>query len=217
MKAPAQQMVVPLETNAGRSSQIFYNATKRALDLTLAAVGLVAVAPLLLLLGVLIKATSRGPVFYTQERVGQSGTVFTMYKLRSMRTDAEADGPQWCRKADNRVTPFGRFLRRAHLDELPQLINIVRGEMSLIGPRPERPHFVKKLKRQIPLYTARLSAKPGLTGLAQVKHGYDQTLEDVQRKLAYDLEYIRHAGLWLDAQILAQTALKIISGRAGQT
>jgi len=193
-----------------------HDQVKRPLELIFATVGLLLAAPVMLLCGIIIKLTSKGPVFYVQERLGQNGKPFQMYKLRSMTVDAETDGPQWCREGDPRVTPVGRFLRRTHLDELPQLINVARGDMSLIGPRPERPHFVAKLKGAVPLYTQRLSVRPGVTGLAQVKHHSDQTIEDVQTKLGYDLEYIRRACLFLDLRILALTAVKVIARRSGR-
>ncbi len=188
---------------------------RRATELVLVLVGLFVAAPVIMLLGIIVRLTSRGPALYTQERVGKGGKVFRIYKLRTMRTDAEADGPVWAKEADPRVTPVGKFLRKTHLDELPQLWNVLRGDMSLVGPRPERPCFVEKLRANVPLYAARLAVKPGITGLAQVKHGYDRTIEDVQVKLGYDLEYIKRACLLLDLHILALTAAKILSGRSG--
>ncbi len=134
-----------------------------------------------------------------------------MFKLRSMVADAEVrSGPVWCTERDPRITPLGRFLRATHLDELPQLINVLKGEMSLVGPRPERPVFVKKLSREIPNYMARLEVRPGITGLAQVCHGYDRTVEDVKRKLAYDLVYIRRMGWLVDMRILVATLRKAV-------
>lgn len=188
---------------------------RRAVELAVVLVGLLVAAPLIILFGIIVRLTSRGPALYTQERVGKGGKVFRIYKLRTMRIDAEAAGPVWAKEADPRVTPVGRFLRKTHLDELPQLLNVLRGDMSLVGPRPERPCFVEKLRANVPLYTARLAVKPGITGLAQVKHGYDRTIEDVQVKLGYDLEYIRRACLLFDLHILVLTAAKILAGRSG--
>jgi len=216
MKSTSLGLTNFLTTTAARHSAGFtHDRTKRPIELALAVVGLVVAAPVILVLGIITRLTSKGPMFYVQERIGRGGKPFRMYKLRTMRVDAEAGGPVWSTPADPRVTPFGRFLRKTHLDELPQLLNVVRGEMSLIGPRPERAHFVNKLQRSIPLYTARLAVKPGITGLAQVKHHYDRSMEDVQTKLAYDLEYVRRACLLLDLQIVALTVMKVIAGRGG--
>lgn len=192
-----------------------HDQVKRPVDLVVALLGLILVGPVMLLLGIIVKLTSKGPAFYVQERLGRSGKPFRIYKLRTMVADAEAAGPQWSRASDPRVTSIGRFLRKTHLDELPQLINVIRGDMSLIGPRPERPHFVAELRQVIPLYEGRLAVKPGVTGLAQVKHHYDRSLDDVRTKLQYDLEYVQRACLALDLQILALTAAKIIAGRSG--
>jgi len=202
-------------TAVRQAPEVVHDQLKRPFDLFVAAIGLLVAAPVLLVLAVIIKLTSKGPVFYVQERLGRGGKPFNMYKLRTMRVDAEKDGPKWCAQGDPRVTPVGRFLRKSHLDELPQLLNVLRSEMSLIGPRPERPCFVEQLKKDIPLYTARLAVRPGVTGLAQIKHRADQTIDDVQAKLGYDLEYIRRACLLLDLQIVALTAVKMVIGRSG--
>ncbi len=187
---------------------------KRLVDMVGAAVGLLVCAPLMALIALAVKLDSRGPIFYAQERLGRFGDVFKMRKFRTMRVDAEADGPVWAaRGRDPRVTPLGRILRRTHLDELPQLLNVLRGEMSLVGPRPERPCFVEKLDRAIPRYDQRLLVKPGITGLAQVHYRYDQTVADVKRKLRFDLLYVRRMCLLLDARILAWTVLVVVSGR----
>jgi len=170
----------------------------------------VVMLPVTALLAAIVKMTSEGPAFYKQTRVGKDGKLFDIIKLRTMYVDAEArTGPVWCKDNDPRVTPFGRFLRRTHLDELPQLFNVLKGEMSLVGPRPERPHFVEKLKKEIPHYEDRLRVKPGITGLAQVRHKYDETIEDVKRKVAYDLLYIRRMCLMVDLLILLLTTRKI--------
>lgn len=170
--------------------------------------------PLMAFIALLVKLTSRGPAFYKQERVGRNGRTFTLLKLRTMRVDAETQtGPIWSAGgSDPRVTPLGAFLRKTHLDELPQLINVLRGDMSLVGPRPERPHFVDRLKHEVPEYERRLSIRPGITGLAQIRAGADRTLRDVRRKLRLDLMYIRHMCWWLDFLILAKTVARVFAG-----
>jgi lipopolysaccharide/colanic/teichoic acid biosynthesis glycosyltransferase len=176
----------------------------------IALVLLILSSPLLLVLAFLVKVTSRGPAFYRQTRVGRGGRHYMMYKLRTMRVDAEKDtGPVWATKNDPRITPLGRFLRATHLDEFPQLLNVVRGEMALIGPRPERPEFVEKLAGKIPGYLDRLTVLPGITGLAQIHLPPDTDLESVRCKLQYDLEYIRRASFGLDLRILLCTALRL--------
>lgn len=172
---------------------------------------LIAFSPLIAVAAALVKLTSRGPAFYLQERVGLRGQVFKLIKLRSMYTDAESQtGPVWSSgKRDPRVTPLGRVLRKAHIDEMPQLINVLRGEMNLVGPRPERPYFVQKLSRDVPYYQARLSVKPGITGLAQVLAGPDHTIRDVRRKLKLDLRYIAEMCWWVDFRIMFSTIGKL--------
>jgi lipopolysaccharide/colanic/teichoic acid biosynthesis glycosyltransferase len=187
-----------------------YGTVKRAVDLTCAVVLLVLTAPLMLLSMLLIKLTSRGPVLYLQTRVGRGGRPFTIYKLRSMVHRCESlTGACWAIPGDPRVTPVGKLLRRTHLDELPQLWNVLRGDMSLVGPRPERPEFVPRLEQAIPHYRERLLARPGVTGLAQVQLPPDTDLESVRIKLAYDLHYTAHLGFWLDLRITLATALKM--------
>jgi lipopolysaccharide/colanic/teichoic acid biosynthesis glycosyltransferase len=174
-------------------------------------------APLLAVLIVLIPLDSRGPVFYRQRRVGQRGHPFDLLKLRTMRMDAEAGGPVWASDGgDPRITRLGRFLRRTRLDELPQLLNVLRGEMSFVGPRPERPHFVEQLRTVIPYYDARHEVKPGITGWAQVKFGYGSSLEDAERKLEYDLYYIKHMSWAFDSGILLYTAKVVLGGRGAR-
>jgi lipopolysaccharide/colanic/teichoic acid biosynthesis glycosyltransferase len=156
--------------------------------------------------GIVIKLTSPGPVFYTQERVGKDDRLFKIIKFRTMCVNAESqDGPVWAKKDDKRITTFGKFLRRTHIDELPQLINVIKGDMSIVGPRPERPFFVSKFKDNIPGYAKRLSIKPGITGLAQCYHKYDETIRDVQKKLRYDILYIKRMCWSLDLRIVWQT------------
>ncbi|PIW62618.1 MAG: hypothetical protein COW13_02580, partial [Candidatus Omnitrophica bacterium CG12_big_fil_rev_8_21_14_0_65_50_5] len=168
-----------------------YAVTKRIFDIVMSSVLLVLAWPLMLLAAVLVKITSPGPVIYSQIRVGLNGTCFKIYKFRTMRADAEKNtGAVWAKVDDNRITSIGKILRKTRIDELPQLFNVLTGNMSLIGPRPERPEFVETLKVQIPDYEKRLSVKPGITGLAQVYHKYDETIEDVKKKVDYDIKYI---------------------------
>ena len=187
---------------------------KRFVDFLGAVVGLVVTAPIMAIVALVIKLDSKGPILYSQERVGRFGDSFKIYKFRTMRMDAEANGPVWSAgDRDSRLTRVGGFLRRSHLDELPQLVNVFTGHMSLVGPRPERPCFVQELNVSIPSYDQRLLIKPGLTGLAQVHYRYDQSLADVRRKLRFDLLYIKRMCLALDAKILVWTLLVVITGR----
>jgi lipopolysaccharide/colanic/teichoic acid biosynthesis glycosyltransferase len=177
----------------------------------LAAILLLPGLPLIGLLALLVRLHSRGPGIYRQSRLGKNARVFTMYKLRTMRCDAEnGSGPVWAKPHDPRVTRLGRFLRKIHLDELPQLFNVLKGEMALIGPRPERPEIVAALAKQIPNYTDRLIVLPGVTGLAQINLQPDNTVDDVRRKLALDMEYINTAGPWLDVRILLSTFTRLL-------
>ncbi len=190
-----------------------YALAKRAIDVFCAALGLVALSPLMLLAVILIKATSKGPVFYSQVRVGKNGKHFLIYKFRTMKVDAEKEtGPVWAAKNDNRLIPAGKFMRKAHIDEIPQFINVIKGDMSVIGPRPERPVFVEQFKRQITDYPKRLDIKPGITGLAQVCHRYDENINDVRIKIKYDLLYIKKMCFWTDLTILGRTVLVVFTG-----
>jgi lipopolysaccharide/colanic/teichoic acid biosynthesis glycosyltransferase len=167
----------------------------------------VAAAPLIGLSALLVKLTSHGPAFYTQTRLGLRGRLFAIYKIRTMIHNCESlTGPRWSIPGDPRITRLGRFLRATHLDELPQLINVLRGDMCLIGPRPERPEFLPELQRALPHYAERLAVRPGVTGLAQIQLPADTDLDSVRRKLAYDLYYIHKVGFWLDIRILICTA-----------
>jgi lipopolysaccharide/colanic/teichoic acid biosynthesis glycosyltransferase len=182
-----------------------------AADFTLAAVLAVVTLPLLAFCIVLVRLTSRGPAVYTQTRVGKGGRVFTLYKIRTMYHDCEKhSGPTWCKPRDPRITPLGRVLRKLHLDELPQLWNVLKGDMNLIGPRPERPEIVAKLRSSIPGYDRRHAVKPGITGFAQIHLPPDTCLRSVKNKLVYDLYYIRHRSAGLALLILAATALKLV-------
>jgi lipopolysaccharide/colanic/teichoic acid biosynthesis glycosyltransferase len=179
------------------------------LDLALASVMLLVTAPIILISMLLVRLTSKGPMIYAQKRLGQEGRTITIYKIRTMYRDSERDtGVVWSLPGDPRVTSIGRFLRWAHLDELPQLVNVLRGEMSLVGPRPERPELVGVLARALPQYRRRLAVRPGLTGLAQVQQGPDTCLYSVRHKLSYDLYYVKRACLWLDVRVLLGTVLK---------
>jgi len=186
---------------------------KRMLDLTTALIGFVLAAPFFLMLPILIKMDSKGPVFYRQERVGEEGRPFSVFKFRSMRQDAEAmTGAVWATEADPRVTRLGRWLRRLRLDELPQLINVLKGEMSFVGPRPERQVFVSDLEACIPYYALRHTVKPGLTGLAQVKYRYGASKEDALEKHQYDLYYVKHLSLLFDLSIIFATVRVVLRG-----
>jgi sugar transferase (PEP-CTERM system associated) len=191
--------------------------TKRFLDVMLASIGLVLASPIMLLVAIAVRLTSRGPAMYHQERVGQYGRVFVLHKFRSMRIDAEKDtGAVWARSTDARVTSIGGFLRRTRLDEVPQLWNVLRGDMSLVGPRPERPQFVSSLTRDIPYYGQRHSIRPGLTGWAQVRYAYGASVEDALEKLQYDLFYIKNRTLALDLFIIAKTVKTVLMRKGGQ-
>jgi lipopolysaccharide/colanic/teichoic acid biosynthesis glycosyltransferase len=188
-----------------------YESLKPALDFALAIALILPAIPLMLLAMALVRLGSRGPLIYSQRRLGRGGKVFTMYKIRTMKPDCERDsGPVWSIPGDPRVTPIGRILRWSHLDELPQLVNILMGEMSLVGPRPERPELAAQLENDLADYRRRLAVRPGLTGLAQVQQASDTDLSSVCRKLDYDLLYIDRIGLWLDFRLLLGTALKCL-------
>jgi lipopolysaccharide/colanic/teichoic acid biosynthesis glycosyltransferase len=189
----------------------WYPTCKAVVEFVAAFCLLVLTAPLILLAALLAKLSSRGPALYCQVRLGWGGVPYTIYKIRTMTHQCEKwSGPQWSKAGDPRVTPIGYFLRATHLDELPQLWNVLRGEMSLVGPRPERPEFVPHLERAIPHYRERLRVRPGVTGLAQVQLPADTDVKSVQRKLAYDLYYVRHMGPWLDLRIILCTVLKVL-------
>jgi|CXWL01.1.fsa_nt_gi exopolysaccharide biosynthesis polyprenyl glycosylphosphotransferase len=190
-----------------------YALTKRIVDIIGAFFGLTLLSPLLLMTGILIKLTSKGPILYSQVRVGKDGKHFQIYKFRTMKMDAEKHtGPVWASKNDNRLTSIGGILRKSRIDEIPQFVNVLKGEMSLVGPRPERPMFVEQLKTQICDYEKRLDVKPGITGLAQVWHRYDETIEDVRKKIKYDVLYIRKACFWTDIRILLRTFRVVFTG-----
>ena len=191
-------------------------AVKRGLDLIVAGIGIVLAAPLMALTAIAVRLESPGPVLYSQARVGENGHLFTLYKFRSMRNDAERGTPVWANRNDGRVTRIGRFIRRTRLDELPQLWNVLRGDMSFVGPRPERPYFVERLAAAVPYYTERHSVKPGVTGWAQVKYRYGSSIEDAIEKLRYDLYYIKHQSMVFDLTIVLDTVKVILSGKGAQ-
>ncbi|MHB1223554.1 MAG: sugar transferase [Gemmatimonadaceae bacterium] len=205
----------------------------RAMNVVIALAALVVAAPVMLVVALLVKLTSPGPVFYTQERVGQDrrrgraappgerrdqdfgGRLFTIYKFRSMRLDAERDGAVWAMKNDPRVTPIGGALRTLRLDELPQLFNVLKGDMNIVGPRPERPCIFGHLREEIREYPLRQLAKPGITGWAQVNHTYDTCVDDVRTKVRYDLEYLQQQSLWTDVKIMARTVPVMLFRKSG--
>jgi lipopolysaccharide/colanic/teichoic acid biosynthesis glycosyltransferase len=197
-------------TSAVEPAAGWYESWKSALDFPVALVLFLLLAPVIAVCALLVRLTSRGPAFYSQVRLGRGGRPFRIYKLRTMTQDAEKGGARWATPGDPRVTWLGRFLRRTHLDELPQLWNVLRGDMSLVGPRPERPEFVPNLERAIPGYRNRLQVKPGVTGLAQVQLPADTDIASVRRKLAYDLHYIASIGFWLDLRLIACTAFRML-------
>ncbi len=189
---------------------------KRMLDLALAMIGFLLASPLMAATAAAIRIDSRGPILYCQERVGENGRVFVLYKFRSMRADAERGTPIWARDGDERVTRVGRFIRVTRLDELPQLWNVIRGDMSFVGPRPERPFFVEQLAEAIPYYQQRHAVKPGVTGWAQVKYHYGASVDDAMEKLRYDLYYIKHLSIVFDLTIVLDTVKVILFGKGAK-
>lgn len=187
---------------------------KRLLDIVASFSILIITSPIMILTAIAIKLDSKGPVFFKQERSGLNGKEFLVYKFRSMVSDAEAKtGPVWSTKDDPRITRVGKLIRKVRIDELPQMINVLKGEMSLVGPRPERPYFVDMLSKEIPYYKRRLKVRPGVTGWAQVKHKYDESIEDVKMKLNYDLFYIENMSLRLDIKIIFRTVFVVLFGK----
>jgi exopolysaccharide biosynthesis polyprenyl glycosylphosphotransferase len=185
---------------------------KRLIDFIAALLGIIFLLPLFPIVMLLIKLDSSGPAFYSQIRTGLMGKPFNIYKFRTMRQDAESSGAQWAQKEDPRITRMGSFLRKTRIDEIPQLWNVLKGDMSLVGPRPERPEFIEDLKKVIPLYEWRSLVPPGLTGWAQIRHGYTDTTEGIRRKLQYDLYYIKNHSIWLDLEIMLRTIPMIMKG-----
>ena len=202
-------------TGRGRQKRIA-GLARSAVHWLVALAGAILSLPIVIVTAILIKLESRGPIFYKQERVGKNGRTFTLMKFRSMRVDAEQDGPVWASKRDSRTTRVGRIIRIIRVDEIPQFWNILKGEMSFVGPRPERPHFVAQLAEEIPFYEQRHLIAPGLTGWAQIKYPYGASIEDARQKLQYDLFYIKNQGLVLDAIIIFETIKIILFGRGAQ-
>lgn len=219
---------------AARELSPVHEAARRLVNIMAALAGLMLAAPIMLIVAIAVKVTSPGPVIYTQVRVGQDrrrrlirlgdarrandigGRPFRIYKFRTMRADAEkASGAVWASQNDPRLSPIGGFLRKYRLDELPQLVNVLKGDMNIVGPRPERPSIFQQLSRTIPQYEARQLVKPGITGLAQVSQQYDQCLDDVRNKLRYDLEYLRSQSLVEDVRIMAKTVPVVLFRRGG--
>ena len=197
--------------------EIYHNnfnlKAKRLLDLLFALLIGIFAAPVIVLAAIIVKLESKGPIFFIQERIGEGNKKFNIVKFRSMTTDAEKDGPQWASKNDNRVTKFGKIMRATRIDELPQLWNVLRGEMSFVGPRPEREFFIQQLEKEIPYYNLRHTVKPGLTGWAQVMYPYGASVEDAYRKLQYDLYYIKHHSIPFDIKVLLKTVTIVIFGK----
>ncbi len=231
-RAPYLRVITPAPTSAELAER--HVVARRVLNVVASIVGILVTLPLWLVIAILVKFTSRGPVFHTQARVGidtrnsstgpedprrrhdLGGKPFTIYKFRTMNASAEQHtGPVWATRNDPRVTAVGRVLRQYRLDELPQLINVLKGEMNVVGPRPERPTIFAELRESIPDYRLRQRARPGITGLAQVRQQYDSCLEDVQRKVEFDLEYVRRQSVWQDLKIMVETIPVILLRKGG--
>ncbi len=200
----------------GFQSARFEDLIKRLFDLVFALFGLIITAPIMLLTAIAIRIESPGPIFYLQHRVGMDGKDFKVIKFRSMRQDAEKDGPKWASQNDPRITQVGRIIRKLRMDELPQFINVIKNDMSFVGPRPERRYFVDQLEKAIPFYALRMHAKPGITGWAQINYPYGDTFEDAKEKLKFELYYMKHRSMWLDLVIIFQTIKVAIKGKGSQ-
>jgi sugar transferase (PEP-CTERM system associated) len=200
----------------GFRRRLISRISKRVLDLVISAVGLVVLIPLFILVAALIRVDTPGPIFYRQTRVGLRGQPYLIWKFRSMRQDAEKHGPRCAEMNDPRISRVGRWLRKARIDELPQLINVLKGEMSLVGPRPERPVFVETLRTQVPYYDIRHTVRPGITGWAQVKFRYGASQEDSHMKLQYDLFYVKNLSFHFDLTILSRTIRVILLGEGAR-
>ena len=194
-------------------ASLLFDMYQRVLDIVLSVIGLLIGIPLMVIFGILIKVEDNGPITYKQERLGKGGKRFYIYKLRSMRTDAEKFGAQWAEKDDPRITKVGKFIRKTRIDEIPQLFNILKGDMSIIGPRPERPEFTQEFNEEIPGFINRLAVKPGLTGWAQVNGGYDIT---PQEKLVEDIYYIENRSILLDFKIILKTVKVVLTGHGAR-
>ncbi|MFR3568591.1 MAG: exopolysaccharide biosynthesis polyprenyl glycosylphosphotransferase [Paraclostridium sordellii] len=198
------------DTNGNNNEKLTYSIYQRVLDILASIIGLIIGIPLIAIFGMLVKMEDRGPIFYKQERLGKNLKIFYIYKIRSMRVDAEKiGGVQWAQKDDPRITKIGKFIRKTRIDEIPQLFNILKGDMSLIGPRPERPELTYKFEKEIPGFIKRLKVKPGLTGLAQVNGGYEITPNE---KLKWDLIYIKNRNIIMDIKIILKTIRVVFTG-----
>lgn len=196
-----------------KERRLLYAFASRVMDIVLTVLALIVAVPLVITFAILVKLETPGPAFYRQVRVGQDGRLFTLYKLRSMVNDAEKNGAQWAIKDDPRVTRVGIIIRRSRIDELPQLISILKGDMSIVGPRPERPSFTVEFERQIPGFSRRLQAKPGLTGWAQINGGYEMT---PRQKWEADMYYINNRSLLMDLTIIARTIRTVLTGEGAR-
>ena len=201
------------EIEISNKKSVVFRFIKRTLDLVFSLAAFIVTLPFVLFFILLIKLESPGPALFIQERVGLNGKTFKIYKLRTMRSDAEANGPQWATTDDPRITKLGKFLRKTRIDELPQFINVIRGDMSIVGPRPERAFFIVKFNHEVPGFTNRLVVKPGLTGWAQVNGGYELTPKE---KLDLDLHYIENQSLGLDFQIMFKTVSVVLTGEGAR-
>lgn len=189
-------------------SRLMFNAEKRIMDISFSVIGLIAGIPIIVIAALLIKLETEGPIMYTQERIGENGHSFMIYKLRTMYCNAEKDGIKWTQKNDSRVTKVGRLLRKTRIDELPQLINVIKGEMSIVGPRPERAHFIKEFSKELPEFSERLMARPGITGWSQINGGYELSPAE---KLEKDLFYIKNQSILLDIKIILKTIIVVFT------
>lgn len=220
-RAPEPNTFILMLTGIGgillRFARKSFERFKRGMDIILSIIGLTLTIPILLYAALLIKLTSRGPVIYEQLRLGRNGEIFKIYKLRTMRVDAEKKtGAVWAVRNDPRITPVGNILRKTRIDEIPQFFNVLKGEMSIVGPRPERPELVTHLKNLIRDYEKRLQVKPGITGLAQVLHKYDESIDDVRTKIRYDLEYIHNRCFSKEMEILGRTVVAVFTGKGAR-
>jgi sugar transferase (PEP-CTERM system associated) len=200
----------------GFKRSVIFKRIKRGFDVVLSIVGLAVTMPLNVLLSAAIKVDSPGPVLYKQERVGKDGRLFRLLKFRSMREDAEPNGPVWADVSDDRTTRVGKVIRKLRLDEIPQMLNVLRGEMSFVGPRPERPFFVEQLRKELPYYFQRHTVKPGITGWAQIKYPYGASKEDALEKLKYDYYYIKHMSLIFDLMVIMETIKTVLLSRGAR-
>lgn len=189
-------------------SRLIFNAEKRIMDILFSLIGLIAGTPIITIAALLIKLETEGPIIYSQERIGENGRSFMIYKLRTMYCNAEKDGIKWTQKNDSRVTKVGRILRKTRIDELPQLINVIKGEMSIVGPRPERAHFIKEFSKELPEFSKRLMVRPGITGWSQINGGYDLSPAE---KLEKDLFYINNQSFLLDIKIILRTIIIVLT------